>query len=396
MIRKSMATIIAICAMFTASLAFAQSGGGKSGEAAKPKPFIFQDNSVRWENSSWYRAPFIMINCSYAATYSCPAANTLKNILGFTHVDAGNHWGDNLIDVYYTDNDLANPISTTHFHSNTRSGTKAFWATIRHQLVLDRVFNKDHGVGPIKNWFIVMGTDLGSKGDDFGSQIRRPQIGPGVNLKVPHGGYWNFSAAWTREWNQEGTDVTSYYYEAKAGPNAGIISNQGSICTVPHACAPIPATWGEPVVYSPREFNFSTNWAYPFTLGKSRFLFTGFSTLFTAKGYGAPQLIAFTGANAPSWGPSSTPVWYKAGTRPEWLTHARIMYNFGRQLFGEGHNYLLGAGYEYWHNEYGVGQRSPLPNNLFGTTGQVGGAGGTSECTSCIENAPFVSVEIHL
>ena len=59
MFKKSMVVVVVICAMFTASLAVAQSGAGKSRESVKPHAFLIQDNEFRWYWGPYFRDPFI-------------------------------------------------------------------------------------------------------------------------------------------------------------------------------------------------------------------------------------------------------------------------------------------------------------------------------------------------
>jgi hypothetical protein len=372
--------------MFTASLAFAQSGAGNSGETVKPHAFLIQDNEFRWYWGPYFRDPFIensnytqpgaYASCSASnPAYLCPAKNIMKNVIHFVHVDLGNKLGDNLFSMQYLMDNRANPVSVPFFHDNPNVGSKDVYMSYRHDIVLDRLVNKDLGVGPIKNWILTVGADFGSKNDDFANQRRSPMIGPGVNFKVPNGGYLKVNAMWTREWNEEGTDVTSWYY---TNPSTGLSSIDSPIaCYGSEVCVPSPHTWGQKVVYSPREVTFQAGWGVPFALGKMPWIFEGFSTLNTAKGYGAAQLLPFTGS-----GFFSSPVYYHAGTRPEWISDGLLLYNFG-SLFGSGHNWQIGPGYEYWHNMFGVGQNAPgVPN-------------ATYECNACIENSIFTTVAIH-
>jgi len=389
MFKALLASIAMICAVFTSPLAFAQSSDNAA-EVKRPAQFLIQDNEFRYEFSSWYRDPFIensnykqsgaFVTCSQGQ-YLCPAKNLPKNVVGFTHVDLGNKLGDNVLDVQLMMDNKSNPVSVGYYHDSTNVGSKDFYVTFRHDIVIDRIVNKDLGIGPIKNWVLEVGADLSEKNDDFGNQRRSPMIGPGVNFKVPNGGYWKVVAMWTREWNNEGTDVTSFYYTNDSTGAIAIDAPAGA-CPAgnPYCQIPSPRTWGQKVVYSPREVTIQTGWGLPFALGKTPWIFEGWSTLNTAKGYGAPQLVPFTGP-----GFYSPVVYYKQGTRPESYSHARVMYNFG-SLFGKGHLWQIGVGYEYWHNEFGVPQEPPIstvPN-------------ATYQCNSCIGNTPFLSLAIHL
>ena len=394
MIKKSMLIVIAVFAMFTASLAFAQ-------DTAKPHAFLIQDNEFRYYYGSWFRDPFVTVSGTNIAPspsypysgspgYTGKGQNLSKNVIDFIHVDLGNKLGDNLFSMEYMSDNTANPVSVGYFHDSTHVGSKDIYMIFRHDLVIDRLVNKNLGVGPIKNWFIEMGADFSAKNDDFSNQRRSPMIGPGVNFKVPNGGYLKVAALWTREWNNEGTDVTSFWYTGESfGEGPPTISPVSSIdsplaCYGYQACVPSPHTWGQKVVYSPREVTFQTSWGLPFALGRAPFIFEGYSTLNTAKGYGAPQLEPFTGEN---FYPPYTEVWYHEGTRPEWKSDGVVAYNMG-SLFKEGgsHVWQIGVGYDYWHNEFGVPQDPPLS----------GVPNATYQCTSCIGNSPYIVLAVHL
>jgi len=363
MLKSLMATLIVIGALFTASMAVAQAGNSQTKQKReKPATFIIQDNEFRYWYSSWFSDPYI------TNPETGKAQKIAKNVIEFVHVDLGNKLGDNTFDVQYLMDNTTNPTSVTYFHNNEHAGSKDVYFTYRHDLVIDRIVNRDLSKGPIKNWIITMGADFGSKNDDFSSQRRSPMIGPGVNFKIPNGGYWKVVAVWTREWNEEGTDITSYETEPPFKPN----------------------NWGKPVVYGPQEVSGQTAWGVPFSLGKALMTFEGFGVVNSSKGYGAGNLVYNTDTiNEPQNynpnEPADSYYMFYQGTRPEVLLHGMLVYNAGA-LFGPGHNWQIGVGYEYWHNIFGVPQFS-TPTNGFPTS---------ILCNSCIAHTPFVTVNIHL
>lgn len=354
MFKTSIAAVVVICAMFTTSLAFAQTPEGNT--VKRPAKFLIQDNEFRYWYTSWMRDPYI------TNPGTGKAQNISKNIVEFIHVDLGNKLGDNTFDMQYLSDNTTNPVSVPYFHDSTKVGSKDIYMTFRHDIVIDRIINRDLSIGPIKNFVVTVGADFGGKNDDFGNQRRSPMVGPGVNFKVPNGGYWKLVALWTREWNNEGTDVTAY------DPN------------VPYK----PTAWGKPIVYS-QEASLQTAWGVPFALGKAPIIFEGFGVLNSAKGYGAGNLLYNNPQSPnPNYAPGSYYEFFQ-GTRPEALLHGLLVYNFG-SLFGSGHNWQIGVGYEYWHNEFGVPQFSQ----------PVNGVPASSLCNSCIESAPFATINIHL
>ena len=329
----------------------------KPPEARKPHVFLLNDNMFTYEFSSWFRDPFI-------ATYDnsgnpIKANNISKHVVTFKHVDVGNKLGDNTFVMQYLSSNHINPTSTDHFHDNMTVGAKDVYMTFRHNFGLSRLTNKDLSWGPIKDVLVTFGFDFGSKNDDFSNQRRSPMFGPGVAFKVPNHGYWNIVAMWTREWNQEGTDVTSYRY-CTVISTTDCQSNPGFATGY---VKPMPTTWGQPIEYD-NSYTIQSSWGVPFALGKALMSFEGFAVFNGTKGYGAPELQPFTGGH----------VWTQKGTKPETIIRPTLYYNFGK-AFGESHNWQIGVGYEYWNNLFGVDHHK-YPGTL--------------------ENAPFLSLNIHL
>lgn len=352
-------------AVLTASLAFAEpEGDGKKAPEAKPKPhaFTMTDNSFSYTYGATYREPFVAVYDAQGNPVK--AKNVAKNSVTFKHVDIGNKWGDNLFVMQYLMSNRQNPVSSDHYHDSLEVGAKDVYMTMRHNVSLSRLFpSKKFSFGPVSDVLITMGADFGVKNDDFSSQRRSPFIGPGLAFKVPNHGFATLSAMWTREWNNEGTDITSYW----AAPNVTS-----------------PKTWGQPVVYDP-SYSIQAAWGVPVTIGKEMVMFEGFGTFNGSKGYTAwqmPKPFAYNAAAhaATPCGTGTNPnCWYRIGTKPETLIHATVKYNVGK-FFGEGHNWQIGAGYEWWNNKFGVDHKQTVPQKQLGT----------------IANTPFVELTIHL
>jgi hypothetical protein len=349
MSKKILASIAMICALSAVSIALAQDEGDK--KTHKHYTFKLQDNELRYGYGPYFRDPFITKPGDSTNTQS---SNIAKNFLEFVHVDIGNTLGDNTFTMQYLRSNKTNPVSTPYFHNNTNVGAKDVYMTYRHDVVLSRIFkNANFSWGPIKDVIVSGGMDVGSKNDDFSNQRFSPMIGPGVQLKVPNGGYWKVVAMWTREWNEEGTDFTLYDSAIKYKPVA----------------------WGKPVLYA-QEATLQTAWGLPFSLGRAPITFEGFGTLNSAKGYSAGSLMY--NPTVSNGGSASLPQdsYYMVylGTKPETIIHSMLMYNFG-SLIGHGHNWQIGVGYEYWNNLFGVDHHKH---------------------PGCLENAPFLLVALHL
>jgi len=177
-------------------------------------------------------------------------------------------------------------------------------------------------------------------------------VGAGLQFKVPNHGYWNVAAMWTKEWNNEGTDVTEWRYCNTT--NTACQSTQHFPYVVPYT-----SKWGQPIDYA-NTYTIQTNWGIPFALGKALMSFEGFATFNGTKGYGAPEL----GANQ---------VWTQKGTKPELIIRPVLNLNVGRFL-DESHIWTIGVGYEYWNNLFGVDHHKYL---------------------GALQNAPFVQLGIH-
>ena len=137
MLKSLMATLIVIGALFTASMAVAQAGNSQTKQKReKPATFIIQDNEFRYWYSSWFSDPYI------TNPETGKAQKIAKNVIEFVHVDLGNKLGDNTFDVQYLMDNTTNPVSVPYFHDNDRAGSKDVYFTYRHDLVLDRIFNR--------------------------------------------------------------------------------------------------------------------------------------------------------------------------------------------------------------------------------------------------------------
>jgi len=325
MTKKLIVTAILFSIAFSVQLAFAQppeqpQDGAAHGHGA----FTFQDNSISYWYGNSFREPFVN-----------NGKNIAKNVIEFTHVDIGNKLGDNFFSVQYLMSNRSDPASQQIYHDNTAVGAKDAYFTVYHDVMLNRIANtKRFEFGPIKDVFITVGGHFNTKNSDFGAQRRSPMIGPGVAFKVPHHGFLKLNAMWTKEWNEEGTDITS-------------------LNPITHG----PATWGKRVVYD-SSYVITAGWSYPFKVRMAPFSFEGWGYFGGEKGHTAGTLIPYQ---------PQVPVQYM-GTKPETILHPKLMYNLG-SLFGERHVYQIGFGYEYWNNKFGVDHhKAPgaLANTPFG------------------------------
>ena len=366
MIKKTVAAAVALAAF--SALGYAQHEGKKPAAHA----FQIKDDSFSYQYSSWMRDPF-----TTKVDDTSKAQNIVKHIVDYNHVDIGSKFGDNVYNVQYLISSRANPVSTDFFAGNTQNGAKDVYMTYRHNIPFNRLFNtKKFEFGPVKDVYGWFGFDYGTKSDAWENQRRSPMVGIGAAIKVPNKGFWNIGAGWTREWNEEGTDITSYSNPANWDWSAG------------YYYIAKPNSWGQPILYD-HEATLNTSWSVPFSLGKAFMSFEGWGVLNSAKGYGACNLKVASVSATKTFGKYNTDATthasdtyttecHYAGSKPEAIIRPQVMFNFGK-LIGPSHNWQIGAGWEYWNNMYGVDHK----------------VHGTPDSTS-IESAPFFALTIHL
>lgn len=315
------------------------------------RSFFRQDNQFRYTYGNTFKDPFVYNGHGFH-----------KNVLSFTHLDTGNRWGDNFLDVSMGLCPKDIPVSSSYYHANINTGAREVYVTYRHSFSFNNLFNtKTFSFGPIKDVFLGIGTELQAKNNDYAGEARKPMIGPGVSLKLPKGmkGYWNVYAMYEKEWNTEGTDITAWIAQS---PGVWM-----------------PYKYGKPVVYR-GSYTLQTQWGFPLPLGKAkRLTFDGFALLNGAKGRSAGGLDKPTRSAATALGQQFTVA--SAGshitysqTTDETLVKPRLMYNIGSHL-GEKHNWQIGGGYTWW-------------NNMFGSNHH--------HAPGAISRVPFVELDIHI
>jgi hypothetical protein len=365
MLKKAMAITTTLCALSAMCVAQPAQGGKKAAHA-----FQIQDNAFSYIYSDSMRDPY-----TTKADDPTKPQNIVKNGVDFNHIDIGSKFGDNMFNAEFLVSSKADAASTAYYHDATQSGALDAYYTYRHNMPFNRLFNTNKfNFGPVKDVYGWFGFDWGSKNNDGANMKREPMAGLGVSIKVPNRGYWNVYAGWTREWNQEGADVTSYLYTTDYQTyytySEAVAQNPYNPYYI-YSFTAVPNKWGQPMVYA-QEGTFQTSWGIPFSLGKAFMSFEGFGVLNTSKGYGALTLQSYKD-------PSLASSWTRAGTKPELILRPQILYNFGR-LFGPGHNWQIGAGYEYWNNMFGVDHH--IHNEYTNSTS--------------LQNAPFLDLTIHL
>ena len=281
MIKKILASAVLIGATFCALPAHAQ----------------FQDNSFTYWYSPEFREP---------DTNKGDAI--MKNVIGFTHVDGGNKFGNNFLNIDMYHSNAGDPTATAcgqPFTNCTGSsdtvGATEVYAVFRHDISLSRLTGKKLAFGPIKDVLATVGVDLSTKNTEFAPGKKLPVAGVTFAVKVPKG-FWDVSLLWDKEWDHNG--YGGYNNPAIYDANGGVVFHSAAM--------------------------LATAWNIPFKVGNVPLSFEGFGSINSSKG----------------------PDGSGNGTKPETLLHPKLMYNFGK-LISEKHNWQIGVGYEYWEHKYG-------------------------------------------
>jgi nucleoside-specific outer membrane channel protein Tsx len=279
----------------------------------------FQDNSLSYWNSDAFREPD-----------TNNGRNIMKNVVTFTHVDGGYKYGDNFVTMNILKSNAGDPTATvcglalTCDAPNTIGAIELYFV-YRHSVSLSKLTKKKLSFGPIKDVLFTAGVDLETKNTQFAPEKKTPVVGPTFAIKMKKG-FWDISTLWVKEWNHDGFGGFDGAQTARYNANGGV--NYQSQAMI------------------------STAWLYPFKVGKAPFTFEGFGSISSSKG----------------------PDGAGNGTKPETLLHPSINYNFG-SLFGEKHNWQIGAGYEYWEHKFGEA---------------------TKFNPGVDQNAPFVAMTFHM
>lgn len=299
----------------------------------KHPAFTFMDDNVSWFYGTNFREPYV----GHGETDNI-ANNIPKNGIDFQHIDGGNKYGDNFLDITLLIANRQNPVSVAYYHNNAGNGSMDFYTTFRHDIVLSRLFNtKKLSFGPIDDVALTIGADIAAKNDDFSNERKSPMVGPSILFKAPNHGVIKVSAMWTKEWNEEGTDITSWGMDGQ------------------------PKTWGKQVTYD-NTYTIQAVWHIPFAVGRVPLTFRGFGVFNGSKGLNAGTLPA----------PGAQVVYQ--GTKPETLLAPELMWSFGQHLFGEKHRWEIGPGYQWWNNKFGVDHHKAI---------------------GCLAHTPYIKTTIH-
>jgi nucleoside-specific outer membrane channel protein Tsx len=257
---------------------------------ALPAHAQFQDNSFTYWYSPEFREP---------DTNNGNAI--MKNVIEFTHVDGGNKFGNNFLNIDMYHSNAGDPTASVNQNGPAVGATEVY-AVYRHDISLSKLTKKKLAFGPVKDVLATVGVDLSTKNTTFAPGKKLPVAGATFAIKVPKG-FWDVSLLWDKEWDHNG------YGNFSGNPSR---YDAGGAVTF-HSAAMV-----------------STAWSIPIKVGKAPFSFEGFGLINSSKG------------------PDGT----GNGTKPETLLHPKLMYNFG-SLFSEKHNWQIGVGYEYWEHKYG-------------------------------------------
>ena len=220
---------------------------------------------------------------------SLPGVNITKNILNFSHVDTYKY-GGNQFSADLRKSDGNDPAN------NSTAGAQEAYVVFRTDLSFTKVSGKDWKWGFVRDVALTAGFDWNTKDTAFAPRLWRPKIGPKVEFDVPNG-KWNLAFVLQHETNHCGT------------------------CN--------------PALGQRTDVNFGYYWgletAWNLKLGSTNWNFSGNASYYGSKknnGNGSP-------------------------TAPETYLRARVMYDIGAQLAGVKNTVLIGAGYQYRHNQFG-------------------------------------------
>jgi hypothetical protein len=220
-----------------------------------------------------------------------------KNIVTFSHV-SGYSLGQNFFIVDLLMSDRTDPANTAS--PGTSKGAYDADLVYRHDLDLGKVFNTKIDFGPVRGMSLTAGFEYETKNTMFAPATFKFIVGPTLNFKVP--GYLKVGVC--------------YYQERNHNAFGGYSANYGG---------------GINVKYDPTYFVY-TAWGIPLALGPVNTLFEGFGNYTGAKGKDGSAIES----------------------KPETLVRAYWMFDVGSMLGGKKNVWLIGPGWEYWHNKFGI------------------------------------------
>jgi hypothetical protein len=220
-----------------------------------------------------------------------------KNIITFSHV-SGYSLGQNFFIVDLLMSDRTDPANTAS--PGTSKGAYDADLVYRHDLDLGKVFKTNFGFGPVRGVSLTAGLEYETKNTMFAPATFKVIVGPTLNFRVP--GYLKLGVC--------------YYQERNHNAFGGYSANYGG---------------GINVKYDPTYFVY-TAWGIPLALGPVNTLFEGFGNYTGAKGKDGSAIES----------------------KPETLIRAYWMFDVGSLLGGKRNVWMVGPGWEYWHNKFGI------------------------------------------
>src|SRR5579872_2547942 len=121
---------------------------------------------------------------SYGTDYREPGVNgdIAKTVLNLTHA-SGYKYGSNFFNVDVLKSNSKDPAAGV---GNT-DGAVEVYAVYRHQLSMSAVSGQKLAYGPIRDFSLTTGFDLGTKNTAFASRPLKIVIGPTLNFAVENG-----------------------------------------------------------------------------------------------------------------------------------------------------------------------------------------------------------------
>lgn len=121
---------------------------------------------------------------SYGSDYREPGVNgdIAKTVLNLTHA-SGYKYGSNFFSVDILKSDSKDPAAGV---GNT-DGAVELYAVYRNQLSISAVSGKKLAYGPVRDFSLTTGFDLGTKNTAFASRPLKIVIGPTLNFAVENG-----------------------------------------------------------------------------------------------------------------------------------------------------------------------------------------------------------------
>lgn len=220
-----------------------------------------------------------------------------KYVVTFSHA-SGYSLGQNFFIVDLLISDRTDPANTAS--PGTSKGAYDADVVYRHDLDLGKVFHTKIDFGPVRGMAVMAGFEYETKNTTFAPATFKLYAGPMFYFKVP--GYLKLGVLYYQDWNHNA-------FGGYAASNGGGIN----------------------VTYDPT-YMITSAWGIPLALGPVNTLFEGFGNYTGAKGKDGSGIQS----------------------KPETLVRAYWMVDVGSVLGGKKGVWMIGPGWEYWHNKFGI------------------------------------------